>query len=64
MVNHESFGRPTVFPIAAYGNDLTGEECTDEDHALVSKVVGTFGLDSFGEYRDVYLYTGVLALAD
>ena len=59
-----SFERPAQFPIEAYKNDLTGEECSTADYALVGKAVESLKLDSFGDYHDVYLHTDVLALAD
>ena len=60
----ETFEQPPKLPIEAYKNDLTGEECSASDYALVGTVIDKFELTSFGAYHDVYLYTDVLALAD
>ena len=64
MVSHGSFAHPSLFPIGAYKNDMTGEACTEEEYALVNKVIGVFELKTFAEYHDTYLHTDVLALAD
>ena len=42
-------------PIEAYKNDMTGEECSASDYALVGSVIDKFELTSFGAYHDVYL---------
>jgi hypothetical protein len=64
LTSIETFEQPPKLPIEAYKNDLTGEECSASDYALVGTVIDKFELTSFGAYHDVYLYTDVLALAD
>ena len=64
MVSHGSFAHPSLPPIEAYKNDMTGEACTEEEYALVNKVIDVFELKTFEEYHDTYLHTDVLALAD
>jgi hypothetical protein len=58
------FSLPAVLDKGSYKNDLSGEECTDEDYALIQHIVGYFGLQNQGDYHDLYLYTDILALAD
>jgi len=64
MTSAAYFSGPPVMDRSAYDNDLTGEPCSDEDFALVHRVVERFAVQDQGEYHDLYLYTDVLTLAD
>ena len=49
MVDRAVFDQPAQLSITAYDNDLTGEACSEDSYELVSKVVDTLGLRTFGE---------------
>ncbi len=64
MTSKDYFSLPPVLSSDSYRNDLTGEECSEEDLSVIRRVVQYFGLRNQGEYHDLYLSTDVLALTD
>ena len=58
------FRLPALLPQCCYNNDLRQEACNDETYGLVQEIVELFGLTSFGDYHDTYLYSDVLLLCD
>lgn len=64
MRDSTCFFQPALMPREAYDNDLSGVACDFKKYAEVQHVISTLGLQTFGEYHDVYLFTDVLALAD
>ena len=50
-------------PRAVFRNDLSGEECTEEDYLFAQRAWQEFGCQNFGDYLMVYLKLDVLLLA-
>ena len=55
---------PSVLTMEDFTNDLTGEKIKDEDFQFFREVCLTFGIETLGEYHDLYLKSDVLLLAD
>lgn len=51
-------------PIAAFKNDLSGEDLPEEDYALAQKVWSMFQCETMQDYMEIYLLCDVLLLAD
>ena len=51
-------------PRDAFTNDLTGEECSEEDYAHACMAWRQFGCETFGDYMKSYLHLDVMLLAD
>ena len=51
-------------PKSAFYSRLTETDISDADYAHAHEVWTTFGMTAFAEYRDLYLLTDVLLLAD
>ena len=51
-------------PQSAFKNDLTGEECSDEDYRRARCVWQLTDCKKFKDYHDIYLETDVCLLAD
>lgn len=60
----EKLNETSLPPVAAFTNDLTGEEVSDCDYRFAQTVWSTFGCKTLGDYMRVYLLTDVLLLAD
>ena len=50
-------------PRSAFRNDLSGEECSEEDYRFAQRAWQEFDCQSFGDYLMVYLKLDVLLLA-
>jgi hypothetical protein len=51
-------------PISAFHSRLTGDDVTQSDYDHAQRVWREFGLQTLGQYHDIYLKTDVLILAD
>src|SRR5690606_17910047 len=51
-------------PREAFKNDLTGEDCSQEDYNFAQEVYRKFNCNSLKDYSTIYLKTDVLLLAD
>ena len=60
----ERFSETALPPKEMFYSSLTEENVTDEDYNHAEKVWRDFGMETLGEYHDVYLLTDVLLLAD
>jgi hypothetical protein len=60
----DKFSHTKLPPIECFKNDLTGEECGQEDYSRALAVWDHFKMKAFKDYHDLYVYTDVLLLAD
>ena len=51
-------------PRSAFTNDLTGEECSEDDYAHAQKAWSLFECQTFGDYMTAYLKLDIVLLAD
>ena len=55
---------PSLPPIEAFKNDLTGEELSVEDYTHAQQVWNTFGMRTFKDYMELYERVDVLLLTE
>ena len=60
----EVFDEPSLPPIEAFYNDLTGMHITPQDYAHAQQVFSEMQCHSLGDYHDIYLRLDVTLLAD
>ena len=64
MKSFDVFEETSLPPQAAFKNDLTGDDISQEAYDFAQQVWSTMNCDSMGEYHDLYLYQDIFLLAD
>lgn len=64
IVSYENLDETTLPSIECFSSKLTGSDITAEDYNHAKTVWQNFGIETLGEYSDLYLKTDVLLLAD
>ena len=64
MDSWERFDENKIPPKEAFYSELNLEDISDEDYAHVQKVWDVFEIKNRGEYRDLYVQSDTLLLAD
>ena len=60
----DRFNEPRLSPIENFYSKLTDENVTQDDYDFAQKVWAEFNCKTLGDYRDLYLKTDVVLLAD
>ena len=64
MDNWEKFDETTLPSKEAFYSNLNLEDISDEDYSHAQKVWSEFEINNRGEYRDLYVHSDTLLLAD
>ena len=64
MTSYNRFEETNLPPKAAFRNDLTGEDISDQEYEFAEQVWLSMNCESLGEYHDLYLWQDVFLLAD
>ena len=64
MTSFSRFEETSLPPKAAFRNDLTGDDISDEQYESAEQVWTTLNCESLGDYHDLYLWQDVFLLAD
>ena len=64
MDSWERFNKTSLPPIESFYSELNKEDVTDEDYNHAKKVWEVFAIKNLGEYRDLYVKSDTLLLAD
>ena len=64
MDSWEKFGKNILPPKEAFYSNSNLEDISDEDYTHVQKVWDVFGINSIGDYHELYVQSDTLLLAD
>ena len=64
MDSWETFDETILLPKEAFYSNLNLEDISNEDYSHAQKVWDVFEINNFGNYRDLYVQSDTLLLAD